>query len=94
MGTSKSVSVTANGSTACSLYYVDIAPGFTPVYALCLGGDDAEMIWRNGATSFNAALYYGGYYTNTAAQMPFTSTQCRLVGETSGGTYWYWIFGY
>lgn len=83
-------------------YYVDISPGITPVYVMCVtpqmyvfrtSATGGHMICENAGIQNTQGSYSGTSY-------PFTATSCRLIGypaSDSGGNprvVNYWVFGY
>lgn len=91
-----------SGSTTYTkaMYYVDVAPGFTPVFVVVISAQ--TIMWRSDATTFNyvtRADDWDGIYTFvTPSDAPFTSSQCRLFfsryDSSATTNVWYWIFGY
>lgn len=95
---SKWFSITQDGNSQSKLfYYVDVNPGFTPVYVLSISNG---IMWRRTQTAFNYSEGgMIGYYTfNTASDAPFSSSQCRIFfpqyDSSASANVWYWIFGY
>ena len=81
------------------MYYADINPGMTPVFAFCLTGE--MFFWREPNAFFNMIANDGatggrfamtGFF-NDPSDAPFTSTTLRVFFPSSYGGY-VRIFGY
>ena len=95
MGTS-TVTLTINGVGTYNAFYVDIAPGITPVFVIYrTSATTGHMICENAGVNQN--INTQGSYTSDA--LPYSASSCRLLGYPASNTpnpsvINYWVFGY
>lgn len=104
-GTNKSFELLEDGqySQTYRMYYEDIAPGFTPVFVLCVG---RFIMWRINSTRFNiggpessiGGAKNGYFWFKNAADCPMTAKQTRIFygsyDSSLAENVWFWVFGY
>lgn len=85
------------------MYYQDIAPGFTPIFVLCVG---RFIMWRVRADVFNiggpesslGGAKNGYFAFKNAADCPMTASKTRIFygsyDSSLAENAWYWVFGY
>lgn len=95
--TGKSFRITGGSSNYKWFYYVDVNPGFTPVFSISASNG---LMFRQSQTAFanaDSELINTCQFVN-ASDAPFSSTQCRIFfpqyDSSASVNVWYWIFGY
>lgn len=93
----KSFRITGGSSYYKWFNYIDVNPGFTPVFSISVS---EGLMFRTSQTGFNYAdedlIAYCTFVD--ASDCPFSSTQCRIFfphyNSSESINVWYWIFGY
>ena len=95
--TGKSFRISGADTNYKWFYYIDVNPGFTPVFSISASNG---LMFRTSQTSFNYAdsgLIAHCTFVD-ASDAPFSSTQCRLFfpqyDSSASANVWDWIFGY